>query len=404
ASRGDLVWYHMQNQISIKVDDSDNGIDDNAVILSTIHGSKGLQYDTVYLIACHNKNWEDRDQRGMMKVPDLLNRYISPEADSLDDMRKLIYVACTRAETELHVSMNRKTYSDKDITNTTLLDSFGTANGITIEVVNDFELPELETTRYKVETDPELMQLIKEKLETFEISPTSTGVWVKCQNEFFFTQILKVGGFFNEAAAFGTVVHNVLQHYADNENRNRELINTLVDQEINKQKHLFHSTHVDKYRQYAKWLIPDYLRKNPILRKPDHLEVELHAIISDEVKIKGKMDRIEINGDSVKVIDYKTGRYKESLRAYENNTEPGSQYWRQAMMYSMLVRSNFQDKKNIDFEFHYPEIDNGIYPFNEPDNILFNEWLGEIWDQTQQLEFDQVCENPSCVYCAARLI
>ena len=186
SSLGDLLSYHDQHKIAIKVSNEKQSLDDDAVILSTIHGSKGLQYNTVYLIACHNKNWEERDDRGAVKVPDLLNRYISPEADSLDDMRKLIYVACTRAETELHVSMHRKNASNNGFSTTKLLDTFGQANNIKLETVEEFELPEIDCDTYTVKADEELMTLIKQKVDTFRISPTSTGTWCKCQNEFFF--------------------------------------------------------------------------------------------------------------------------------------------------------------------------------------------------------------------------
>lgn len=406
SSLGDLLWYHDQQKITIKVESNEQTLDDDAVVLSTIHGSKGLQYDTVYVIACHNKNWEDRDDRGSVKVPDLLNRYISPEADSEDDMRKLIYVACTRAETELHVSMHRRNASDKEISMTTLLNGFGLHSNVELEIVEEFELPEIVCDNYSVKVDEELMKLIKQKVESFEISPTSTGTWCKCQNEFFFTQVLKIGGFFNEAASFGTVVHNVLQGYASNPNRDLipGLINQLIDQEINKQKHLFHSTHIDKYKRYAQWLIPHYLSSNPITSTPEHIEAELHAVIDGDVKIKGKLDRIDVDGDLIKVVDYKTGRYKETLKPFVSIEEPGTQYWRQAMIYSMLIRENFNKNSSISFEFHYPEIEQGIYSFHEPEQEGFNNWLKEIWESTKSLTFNQACDDPGCVYCAAKLM
>ena len=404
-SLADFLWYHDQNKISIKVESDEDCIDEDAVILSTIHGSKGLQYDIVYLIACHNKNWEDHDFKGLLKVPDLLNRYISPEADSLDDLRRLIYVACTRAKTQLHVTAHRKTNSDKDVEVSSLLEQFGKTSNVSIEFVEDFKLPVIESETYTLSADPELMGLIREKVNSFEISPTSTGVWDKCQNEFLFTQVLKMGGSFNEAPSFGIVVHNVLYRYALNKNRSeiQNFIFELIDEEFNNQRHCFHSTHIEKYKKYAQWLIPNYLQKNPIQQTPEHLEGKFHAVLSNGVKIKGKLDRIEVSGDEVKVIDYKTGRYKEKLKAFVDYTEPGSQYWRQAMMYSMLMRENFKANK-LTFEFHYPEIEKGIFTFHEPEHAGFNEWLKNIWEKTNQLMFKKSCGNPDCLYCSIQLI
>ena len=99
----DLIWYHDQNQLPIKVEEKKEG-NKNAVTLSTIHGSKGLEYEQVYLVATHDKLWENKSDQGKIKVPDLLNRFIVPEADIDDDMRRLLYVACTRAKANLSVS------------------------------------------------------------------------------------------------------------------------------------------------------------------------------------------------------------------------------------------------------------------------------------------------------------
>ncbi len=400
-SLADLLWYHDQMNLPIRFESEDSALDDHAIILSTIHGSKGLEYDTVYLISCHNKNWEERDLRGMITVPDLLNRYISPEADTLEDMRKLIYVACTRAKEQLHVSVYRKKGSDKAIPPTTLLNAFGESSNIFLERVESIELPEIQCDTYKLQANNVLMELIQERILAFEISPTSTAVWERCQNEFLFTQVLKIGGFYNEKASFGTVVHNVLQRYAGIEimERNQGLLYSLIEEEMGKQKHLFHSTHFYKYTQYAKWMIPIYLTKHPIATIPSFLEQEYHAVIEETVKIKGKLDRVEVYPEKVQVIDYKTGLSSQTLTPFIDEENPGTQYWRQAMMYLMLVKENFKDVADVRFAFHYPEIENGIFDFDQPENPSFNLWLKKIWNRTKQLEFNQACTDSACIYC-----
>lgn len=404
-SLAELLWYHNQYEIPIQVNNEEEGLDDNAVILSTIHGTKGLEYDSVYIIGCHNKNWEDKSHQGEIRVPDLLNRFIAPEADSLDDMRRLIYVACTRAKTRLHVSLHRNNASDKPQTGTQILNSFGGSSGVQMEEIADFDLPELETDIYTVNaSDSELMELIREKVESFEISPTSVNTWEQCQNQFFFTQVLKLGGISSEAPSFGTVVHNVMQKYVQEFKgvQSLELINELVDQEIDEKKHMFHSTHVEKYRKYGKWLLNRYIQICRIERCPEYIEEEFHVLMNNGVKIKGKLDRVEIRANHVKVVDYKTGRYKETLKPFESEQQPGSKYWRQAMMYSILVKENFKDIGEVKFEFHYPEIAKIIFPFEGEENQPFKDWLKEIWDQTQKMEFNKMCEDPGCIYCRMR--
>jgi DNA helicase-2/ATP-dependent DNA helicase PcrA len=405
-SLADLLWYQDQYMISIKVDRGESGLDDDAVILSTIHGSKGLQYDSVYLIASHDKNWENKSKRGQISVPDILNRFISPEADSLDDLRRLIYVACTRAKTRLYVSLHRNTPSDYPQNRSVLLDNFGLPNGVVLEEIADYPLPEMQEDAYTVDADKELVRLIKSKVESFELSPSSVNTWEQCQNEFFFTQVLKLGGITSEAPSFGTIVHDVLQAYAEDDNRlnDPDIINRLVDFEIDRKKHLFHPTHVEKYRRYGKWLLSNYLARQPIRIRPAYIEEEFKTTLDNGVKIKGKLDRVEEVGGNFKVIDYKTGRQSETAKPFESKAKPGTKYWRQAMMYSMLVNDTFEDARNVEFEFHYPEIEKIIFPFKAEENVPFVNWLGEIWANTMELKFNRACEKPGCNYCKLDLI
>ena len=401
VSLGDLLWYYDQYNLPIKVNAKKVDDEEDAVILSTIHGSKGLEYDTVYLIAQHKNNWEDSSNAGNVKVPDLLNRYIVPEGDTLEDMRRLIYVACTRAKTRLHVSLYRNTDSEVPLTQTTLLNPFTSMGDVCIEDIGDFELPRIVTGNYSVAGTPKLMEMIDQRIKDFEISPSSTATWVRCQNEFLVKHILKIPGTTAEALAFGTVVHDVLQHVAEQINKQHEqdFVNRIIDNEINKNKMSFHSTHVEKYRKYAYWLISNYLEQFPFVKRPDHIESSFGYTLDNGAKVKGKLDRIEITNDIVKVIDYKTGKYKGVLKEFENSEEPGSQYWRQSMLYSMIMTENFKEAKSISFEFHYPERENGIYDFHYEPNKGFEDWLGSIWKQVNALEFQKDCSNPACIYC-----
>ena len=77
-------------------DEDDDESKDQGVRLSTIHAAKGLEYDTVFLVACENDilpHW-----RSVEKDEGDLN------GDNVEEERRLFYVACTRAERNLHIS------------------------------------------------------------------------------------------------------------------------------------------------------------------------------------------------------------------------------------------------------------------------------------------------------------
>lgn len=404
ASLADMLWYYKQTALWIKVDAKyDENQNADAVILSTIHGSKGLQYDAVFVTANHGNNWENKSDRGKVLVPKLLNRYIVPEGDSLDDLRKLLYVACTRAKTSLQLSLHRMSDSEAVRIPSSLLEPF--IDTTVLEDIPAFELPINQSPLYPVSADVELAQLITDRLVDFEISPSSTGSWEICQNAFFFNYVIKMPGTSSEATSFGSLIHDVLQAIAGNITwqHNRNAINHVVDEEYAKYRLHFHSTHGMRYKEYAKWLILDYLTQFPFTHKPDSIEQTYHSVLTNGVKLKGKLDRVESKDRLIRIVDYKTGRYKGDLKEFESAENTGTQYWRQAMIYSKLMIDNFRDAASYRFEFHYPEITNGIYDFDYEANPLFEEWLGTIWNQIQSLQFKEQCENVDCVYCKARL-
>ena len=64
--------------------------DEPPLVLSTIHSAKGLEFDTVYLIEALD---------GVLP-----SQYSTHQVEDLDEERRLLYVAITRAETELYLS------------------------------------------------------------------------------------------------------------------------------------------------------------------------------------------------------------------------------------------------------------------------------------------------------------
>ncbi len=80
---------------ALRTEEEDDEEKDRGVRLSTIHAAKGLEFHTVFLVACENNvlpHWrsvEEDGENGTVHV---------------EEERRLLYVACTRAEQNLHIS------------------------------------------------------------------------------------------------------------------------------------------------------------------------------------------------------------------------------------------------------------------------------------------------------------
>ena len=71
---------------------------DNVLYLSTVHGSKGLEWEHVYLIDVNNYDF-----------PNVQNAYYTEELEAMEEERRLFYVACSRAKKYLTITYHTDT-------------------------------------------------------------------------------------------------------------------------------------------------------------------------------------------------------------------------------------------------------------------------------------------------------
>ena len=93
ASKKNTIVEFLEEAALIKGDQDDSEKNKKEVVLSTIHASKGLEYDVVFLIGCKEG---------------LLPHYKSMTSVlSIEEKRRLIYVAITRFPRYLHISFTQ---------------------------------------------------------------------------------------------------------------------------------------------------------------------------------------------------------------------------------------------------------------------------------------------------------
>jgi DNA helicase II / ATP-dependent DNA helicase PcrA len=76
---------------------------DDYLSLSTIHGSKGLEWDYVYFAGCSSEN-----------VPSIRSSIYKNELEDLEEERRLFYVGCSRAKKTLEITMSYSFHGEKN--------------------------------------------------------------------------------------------------------------------------------------------------------------------------------------------------------------------------------------------------------------------------------------------------
>jgi DNA helicase-2/ATP-dependent DNA helicase PcrA len=84
-------------------------------------------------------------------------------------------------------------------------------------------------------------------------------------------------------------------------------------------------------------------------------------VVIQDVPLKGKLDKLEFDGKSVNVVDYKTGDPDKAIPKTKgpSDKEPnGGDYWRQAVFYKILIDNyKAKDWKAVSTEFDFIEPD-----------------------------------------------
>ncbi len=94
----------------VQVSGSDKGVN-----LLTAHGSKGLEFEYVFFAGCNASSWEKkRKPGGGYRLPDTMFTSQPKQKDD-EELRRLFYVALTRAEQHLFISYSKYKTDGKEL-------------------------------------------------------------------------------------------------------------------------------------------------------------------------------------------------------------------------------------------------------------------------------------------------
>jgi len=418
-----------------------SGSPNNCVQLMTAHGSKGLEFDHVFIMKCNDEKksgkWPGGENNsGRFSYPPSLNGKVENESQlKEEENRRLFYVAMTRAKKALHLS-----YSDKS-PQTHFIKEFEEFID-KVEVAESFKDSQSvdEVALPKFSNDD-----IKEILGKLSLSVSTLNAFLKCPLSFYFNKGLKLPSETNEAMIVGAIIHEVLEkvYISVDDSPSSELSAKTVlslEEAIN----LFETIFEDKSYQLSSDRVKRdaYVRGRKILenlyKKPGYLKdgviaVEQHikgiklgdilkikgeSDISD-VELNGKIDKIECEEGVIRLIDYKTGKAKNAIDKLvpPSEEEPlGGDYWRQAVFYYILVSNAGIDisDKEILVKYVFVEDSTSEDGFSETEDIRITQEevdrvLEQIKNAVEELkegDFNCGCgqvkddiNNYPCNYC-----
>ncbi len=405
---------------------------EKGVNLLTAHGSKGLEFEYVFVAATNAHNWEKkRKPNSGYKLPDTVfeNSVGSDsENDSDEELRRLFYVALTRAAKHLYItyatSKNDGKLAEPSMFIAEIKDAFALPT-ITIEITTE-QQTEFALLQFTNNAKPQLDKIEEEfvtpLIEKFVMNVTALNNYLKCPLQFYYNNIVRVPSGRNEATEFGSAVHYALdqlfkkmQASGNNSFPAKEIFIQDFEWYLHRHRENFTKEQFARRLEYGNEILANYYEHYvSTFNKIISVERSIRGVIVDGVPLKGKLDKLEFDGNNINVVDYKTGNYdkaKKEKRTFDAPNEKmplGGDYWRQAVFYKILLDNNTQNSSwnavSAEFDFIEPD-EKKVYRkekliISPADITTVKEQIKTTWQKIQAREFYTGCGKEDCKWCS----
>ncbi|MEA3293267.1 MAG: ATP-dependent DNA helicase [Patescibacteria group bacterium] len=308
----------------------------NAVNVMTVHSAKGLEFQYVFLVNLVDKRFPSIEKKEPIELPEELIKKIILKGDAhLEEERRLFYVGMTRAKNGLFFCWADDYGGKRRKKQSRFLQECG--------ISKEKEIQHLKYQGKVVLNKGNIANVRLKQVEKYPIPPyfsyTQLSTFQRCPLQYKFAYILKIPRPGKAVFTFGKTMHETLCEFVKKTQikqsdlfnfKNKPSANKCLMEfkdllKIYKMKWVdeWYENEAEKtkfYKQGEKSLkifYKDFLNKNPKIKfigREPALEKKFNLKINGYSLI-GAIDRIdEIKGNSVEIIDYKTGHPKEKLK------------------------------------------------------------------------------------------
>lgn len=312
------------------------------VNLMTAHGSKGREFEYVYIINAVRRGWEGSGSSNAIDLP------IPEYEGDVEDERRLFYVAMTRAKHELSISYAHSDNDGRENEPSEFLMELGDVY-TSKEEMSKFEEKNLDKLFDFISPTESLSSLYQEEYirEIFfkrTLNVSALNNYLSCPLKYFYKNLLQIPSSYESRLEFGSSIHESLEEFF-RQSRDAEKIldkDTLLkifDAIISDKS--FSDKEEKKFRERGEELLGEYYdaHSGSWTHKVDlekYIKRDFETENGEAITISGKIDKIEyldgLFGGKVNIVDYKTGRSFS-----EKSKDEKKDYERQIVFYHLLL-------------------------------------------------------------------
>jgi DNA helicase-2/ATP-dependent DNA helicase PcrA len=398
------------------------GAPDLPISAMTAHGSKGLEFDYVFMPYATEEAWIGRMRGASFILPEK-----STSGNDIHDTRRLFYVALTRAKKHAVILTAIEESDGKSLTPLRFIAELdpGSVAEMTLPRV-EAELPRsklVQTVNQDTDSD-KMTSIAKQVLLENGLSVTALNHFLECPNKFLYLSILKLPQAPSPAAEKGTAMHYAISSVWKETNRTAKHVEEVILEKV--AEYLDTSFLAASEKESVKG---DLFDDAPAVSKAlePHFNVGSQAAIFTErwaktvfegkndtekvlIPLHGKLDAIVDKGNELDVFDYKT-REGMSVNEIKGETKNSNgDYFRQLVFYRILLadESRWKGKKitpalvfiSPDKKGRCPIVS---LPINTEDiekvkqqiqSVVDSLWSGKLVSST--------CGDPDCEWCGLK--
>ena len=422
-----LKFIDLLEEHNISLKDRTSIAPDGYVRLMTVHKSKGLEFDFVFVVNSFDGHWGNQVKRSNnFSIPWEYLKNNTTKIDQEDinsDERRLFYVAMTRARKNVFLTYSSISQDGKEQIQSQFITEIPEEHKVIVDT-SEFEKELLSHKERLLVTSKKIkpqegkvyaVEYVREIFKKNGLSVSALNNYLECPWKYFFMNLIRVPEKIQDAGLFGNAIHASLNQYIVSLKKGIASKNYLLSrfrEELSMQS--ITPSETDRFIKRGEDALNGFYENTVKFWVKDiESELDVKGIrINDNLILNGKIDMIEPIGKTGKfcVYDFKTGKAK-SRNEIEGNVKNGDgNYKRQLIFYKILLdryKNGFYKMDSGVIEFVEPtekgEYKKEIFEIDKKESEELLKNVIEVGEEIINLSFwDKKCDKKDCEYCRLR--
>ena len=376
------------------------GEDSSSVRLLTAHGSKGLEFDNVFVINATDAMWGEGAVGKASSISFPPHLRLRQNTNDYNERLRLFYVAMTRARQSLYLTHADENDNTKQVLpasfliGSTFLDkrieSDGSAGARQEEAEHLWYAPVINIPQVSME------QYLAPLLKDYRLSATHINAFIDVTEggprKFLLNSLLRFPRGYSPASSYGIAIHAALQRAHDHMRVNGSLLpeeDILHEFEKQLSRMPFTEDEAKRYSHKGSDALRAFLKQHyQSFNQNQQAEVNFRHqdVRFEEARLTGALDMVQFDKDlrTASVTDYKTGAALTSWDKGQDYQKVKAHKYRQQLLFYKLLIENSRDYRDY-------QMTEGILQFVEPDksgaiiNLRITDFEAEEFDRFKRL-------------------